>query len=145
MVRVGAWSMRVILMAESLSILLPRLTMKQSGSRWRRIRPGSGRKAFRRIRFSITNPGVRSARIRVRASTRWVFAYAYIAPGGLQPGQLSCGITVGSGAYATKKLNSWGTPYVNSHEGCMRVGFCSKPCAKQRVLITVVDMQEKYP
>jgi len=82
MVRVGAWSMRVILMAGSLSILLPRLTMKQSGSRWPRIRPGSGRKALRRIRFLITDPGVRSARIRVRASTRWCLPTRMSTPAG---------------------------------------------------------------
>ena len=42
-----------------------------------------------------------------------VFAYAYLAPGGSQPGQLALWITLASGPYATEKLNSWASLYVN--------------------------------
>src|ERR1700692_2187346 len=34
-----------------------------------------------------------------------------------------------SGAYATEKLNSWGSLYVNSHEGVHARWFPQQPCA----------------
>ena len=92
MARVGAWSMRVIRMAGWLSILLPRATMKQSGSHWPRTRPGNGPKSLQENPVLEYKPGCAQCSYPGESEYQVVFAYAYIAPGGLQPGQLTCGL-----------------------------------------------------